>query len=418
MPTYSNTTNQILSVGGINVSYDSNGNILHDSYHNYTWDAEGKTLSIDSISLTYDALGRMVEQNQSGTYFQIVYSPMGGKFAMMKGQTIQQAFVPLPGSATAEYLSWGLSHYRHPDWLGSERLESSTSHAILQDTAYAPFGEPYAELSGGNGEISFTGQNKDTDWLNYDFMYREHDPRAGRWISPDPAGITATDPTSPQSWNRYAYVGNNPLSNFDPMGTCYLAEQIIFTVTYTSDDGSVNRTENFPGPFGYEFLYPGPCLNQIGCPGAAYSISNGQLSCSSAAQIQQLCESGGCFQMDGSGSAANNGQPQTPQQLKPQQPCYGSNSLTDKAVRFFSLVRLPQTLGEWILGGGTKYAVFKAAQAGATSAGGEESMALPYINGTGAALSLAGMAATGGATVMDARCKIGADVNPIEPVPH
>lgn len=42
-----------------------------------------------------------------------------------------------------EYLSWGLSHYRHADWLGSSRLESSTTHAILQDTAYAPFGEPY-----------------------------------------------------------------------------------------------------------------------------------------------------------------------------------------------------------------------------------------------------------------------------------
>jgi hypothetical protein len=73
---------------------------------------------------------------------------------------------------TAEYLSWGLSQYRHPDWLGSEFLEVSTTRTIKQDTAYAPFGEPYSEVSGGNGDISFTGQNKDTDWLNYDFMYR------------------------------------------------------------------------------------------------------------------------------------------------------------------------------------------------------------------------------------------------------
>ncbi len=87
-------------------------------------------------------------------------------------------------------------------------------------------------------------------------------------------------------------------------------------------------------------------------------------------------------------------------------------------MRFFSLVRLPQTIGEWILGGGTKFAIFKAAQAWAKSAGGEESMALPYINGTGAALSLAGMGATGVATIMDLRCQMGADVNPIEPVPH
>jgi RHS repeat-associated protein len=60
--------------------------------------------------------------------------------------------------------------------------------------------------------------NKDTDWLNYDALYREYDPRQGRWISPDPAGLAAVDPTDPQSWNRYAYVENNPLSFTDPLG--------------------------------------------------------------------------------------------------------------------------------------------------------------------------------------------------------
>jgi hypothetical protein len=37
-------------------------------------------------------------------------------------------------------------------------------------------------------------------------------------ISPDPSGLAAVDPTSPQSWNRYAYVGNNPLNSVDPQG--------------------------------------------------------------------------------------------------------------------------------------------------------------------------------------------------------
>lgn len=221
-PTYTSgatNNNQYFSLPGFTPTYDANGNLLTDSSHTYTWDAESKMLSLDSTTLTYDALGRMVEQNQSGTYFQIVYTPMGAKLAVMKAQVIQQAFVPLPGNAKAEYLSWGLSHYRHPDWLGSSRLESSTTHTIVQDTAYDSFGVPYAELSGGNGEISFTGQNKDTAWLQYDFMYRQYDPNQGRWISPDPTGMAAVDPTSPQSWNRYAYVMNNPLAYLDPDGT-------------------------------------------------------------------------------------------------------------------------------------------------------------------------------------------------------
>ena len=40
----------------------------------------------------------------------------------------------------------------------------------------------------------------------------------GRWIRPDPAGLSAVDATYPQSWNRYAYVGNSPLSRVDPLG--------------------------------------------------------------------------------------------------------------------------------------------------------------------------------------------------------
>jgi hypothetical protein len=41
----------------------------------------------------------------------------------------------------------------------------------------------------------------------------------GRWLVPDPAGLAAVDITNPQTWNRYAYVANNPLSNVDPLGT-------------------------------------------------------------------------------------------------------------------------------------------------------------------------------------------------------
>jgi len=39
-----------------------------------------------------------------------------------------------------------------------------------------------------------------------------------RWISPDPAGVAVADPSNPQTWNRYAYVVNNPLQFTDPTG--------------------------------------------------------------------------------------------------------------------------------------------------------------------------------------------------------
>lgn len=44
---------------------------------------------------------------------------------------------------------------------------------------------------------------------------RHYSPKLGRFLSTDPAGI---DPANPQSWNRYAYVRNNPFTYVDPDG--------------------------------------------------------------------------------------------------------------------------------------------------------------------------------------------------------
>jgi RHS repeat-associated protein len=158
----------------------------------------------------------MVEQNRSGSYTQVVYAPSGFKLALMSGQTLKKSFVPLPSGAQAVYNSSGLAYYRHPDWLGSSRLASTPSRTIYADVAYAPFGESYN--SSGNVDLSFTGQNQDTISGLYDFPQREYSPVQGRWISPDPLGIGAVKITNPQTWNRYAYVHNNPLGMIDPNG--------------------------------------------------------------------------------------------------------------------------------------------------------------------------------------------------------
>jgi RHS repeat-associated protein len=171
-------------------------------------------------AVTYDALGRMVEQNKSGSYTEIVYDCLGNKLALMNGtSTLVRAFVALPAGATAVYNASGLLYYRHPDWLGSSRFSSTTSRTMYNDLAYAPFGEQYAQ-SGNTGvtDTSFAGNNEDTATNLYDAMYREYGIQ-GRWPSPDPAGIAAAIPANPQSWNRYAYALNRPTDLTDPLGT-------------------------------------------------------------------------------------------------------------------------------------------------------------------------------------------------------
>jgi hypothetical protein len=121
--TYSETTNQITNIAGSTPTYDANGNSTNDAFHTYVWDAAGRAVTIDAVGLTYNALGRMVEQNRGGAYSQIVYGPTGAKLAIMNGQTLQKAFVPLPAGSMAIYNSSGLECYRHSDWLGSARAE-------------------------------------------------------------------------------------------------------------------------------------------------------------------------------------------------------------------------------------------------------------------------------------------------------
>src|SRR5437879_12593369 len=82
-------------------------NLTNDSFNVYTWKLDSHPISINTAPnqavcgtsgtcLTYDALGRMVEKNASGTYRQILYSPIG-KTAIMNGQTFVSAYIHLPG---------------------------------------------------------------------------------------------------------------------------------------------------------------------------------------------------------------------------------------------------------------------------------------------------------------------------------
>jgi RHS repeat-associated protein len=225
LPTYTGTgttpTNQFYQIPGgptgTSHYYDLNGNLTSDLTNTYTWDAEGKAITINGIGLTYDALGRMVEQNSSGAYTQILYSPIG-KLGLMSKQVAVNVFMPLPGGEQATYTN-GTIRFRHYDWQGSARLESNTAQQEYGDIAYAPFGESYAISK--NPYPSFTGQQQDTSSGTtgvYDFLFREYSAGEGRWISPDPAGMGAVDPSNPQSWNRYAYVVNNPLALVDQLG--------------------------------------------------------------------------------------------------------------------------------------------------------------------------------------------------------
>ena len=249
-PGYNEATNQALPP----ITYDKNGNMTNDTLRTYAYYVDNKLGSINSTTCTifgstdgtcilYDAFGREVERGINGAYNEVMYTPVG-KTAIMNGETTTvSAYFPLPGGATYyQSGSTGANQYFwHKDWLGSARLSSSiTSRSSYFDRGFAPFGESYNNFGNAAG-LDFTGDTQDSfAGLLYDTPTRELHPGQGRWLSPDPSGLAAVNPTNPQSWNRYAYVLNNPLSFTDPLGlSCddpHDGQPCIVTVSGQSND--------------------------------------------------------------------------------------------------------------------------------------------------------------------------------------
>jgi RHS repeat-associated protein len=71
---------------------------------------------------------------------------------------------------------------------------------------------------------------------------RVYDPVTGRMTSADPM---VPDPLNGQTWNRYSYVGNNPLAFTDPTGYCFLGLCNIFNSISTFFNRVFNGIEKF-----------------------------------------------------------------------------------------------------------------------------------------------------------------------------
>ena len=196
-----------------------------DGTYTYGWHAEGNLITVSGVTGTFDALGRRLEVDISGTYEQMVYPPFAPTYqmALATGLTAAGIRMPLPGGGEAIFNSTGLAQYRHPNWQGSQVVLSWPSGSPNPNVggAFTPFGEKYAIYPGGfNGFFAGMLGIADEGAIQYAYQAtaRLMQQEAGRWLSPDPAGLSAVDLSNPQTMNRYVYVANNPLSYTDPSG--------------------------------------------------------------------------------------------------------------------------------------------------------------------------------------------------------
>jgi len=128
------------------------------------------------------------------------------------------------GTMLASAMPTVLQHYT-VDHLGSPRLITDDLTRQIAAQTFLPFGEELqATFANGASIKKFTGHERDSDigltGTNLDYMHaRYYSATWGRFLSVDPTWESA-DATTPQAWNRYAYVLDNPTRLTDPDGKC------------------------------------------------------------------------------------------------------------------------------------------------------------------------------------------------------
>ncbi|HEV3037800.1 MAG TPA: RHS repeat-associated core domain-containing protein [Candidatus Angelobacter sp.] len=233
------TTNRFVTGSGFN--YDLAGNLIQESIdantqNSYTYDAESRLIEstqngVSSASFRYDGDGRRVEKIVSGQTTVYVYD----------SNALVAEYGPATGAAGTQYLA--------KDALGSTRLITASDASVVARYDLMPFGElvpaGFASRSSipGYGPLGstrqlLTGKERDAETGLDFFEARYYASIQGRFTSPDdfkdggfvdpvtgqnaftPGPLAYADLGDPQTFNKYAYVRNNPTRYTDPNGHC------------------------------------------------------------------------------------------------------------------------------------------------------------------------------------------------------
>jgi RHS repeat-associated protein len=210
--------------------YDTAGNLNTVNGYTYTYDAENRQTQVvaplgATSTYNYDGGGRRVQRVAASVTTTYVYDAQG---------LLQAEY------GTGELSPSCQTCYLTADHLGSTRVVTSSSGAVVSRHDYVPFGEelftsnrtPALGYATDTVAQKFTAKERDAetglDWFNV----RYFSAAQGRFTSPDQPFIDQ-DPSNPQSWNLYNYGRNNPLRYSDPTG-----RKCVQTSNGQADDGT------------------------------------------------------------------------------------------------------------------------------------------------------------------------------------
>ena len=260
------------------LQYDSDGNVSDGDGNEYLYDAEGRICAaqymVNSIparvGYIYDTDGRRVAKGTISSWncdltsngFSetngYVVGPNGEQEAESDAQgNWAHTNVFANGELIATYDPAGL-HFHFSDWIGSRRVQTDFLGNAESAFQNSPFGQliPQGQSLGAT-EQQFAGLQSDQETGLDHAVFRYHSPSLGHWTSPDPY-IGSANIRYPQTFNRYTYANNSPLSASDPSGLDPITAILSYfgstgggSISWSGSLGAQLAASSWAGPVGW-----------------------------------------------------------------------------------------------------------------------------------------------------------------------
>lgn len=219
----------VTQAGASSYVYDGNGNMVSGADRTLTWTSFNQLLSATKAGIitafAFGAVHERVKQTSNGTttiYIGGIFEKVSAGSAWehkhyIMGPTGRIAVHTERSNATIDV------RYFHTDGLGSITAISDERGQIVRRFAFDAWGkrvDPATNnVTNSGNNAGFTRGYTDHEHLDdvglIHMNGRVYDPVLGRFLSADPF---IGDPEDSQDYNRYSYVGNNPLGATDPSG--------------------------------------------------------------------------------------------------------------------------------------------------------------------------------------------------------
>lgn len=220
-PNYTNNRLTTNPWNGATMTYDAAGNLTNDGYQSYTYDATGQQTYASGTGLTqsYDGNGLRVKKVESGvTTYYLRSTVLGGQVIseINSSGVFQRGYAYLGSQMLAIQQNNAVS-WVHQDPLTKSQRVTNSSGTVTSTIDLDPWG---GETSRSSNQAfqprRYTSYERDGNGGD-EAMMRSYAGKWHRFSQPDPYE-GAYDLSDPQSFNRYAYVHNDPVNFVDALG--------------------------------------------------------------------------------------------------------------------------------------------------------------------------------------------------------